>query len=171
MVPNQQYIDVEIDKLTNSIENIRTGDSFLTDILLVDKNDLKGVTKKPGWLFNWKAEFKQPDRDVYKLTITNNLSVIQGLVFLTERGDHVYMNLIESAPFNFTESFRRMQERYYNGKATSLDIRDTQNALLNANITVSDIQAEIIQSFMRLENLHGGLFTIQPVIFISQQKL
>ena len=34
-MPNQQYIDVEIDKLTNSIENIRTGDSFPTDILLV----------------------------------------------------------------------------------------------------------------------------------------
>ncbi len=62
----------------------------------------------------------------------------------------------------FTESFRRMQERYYNGKATSLNIRDTQMALLNANITVSDIQAEIIQSFMRLENLRGGLFTTEP---------
>ncbi len=43
MIPNQQYVDIEIDKLTNSIENIRTGDSFPTDILLVDKNDLKGV--------------------------------------------------------------------------------------------------------------------------------
>lgn len=61
----------------------------------------------------------------------------------------------------FTESFRRMQERYYNGKATSLDIRDTQTTLLNANITVSDIQAEIIQSFMRLEELRGGLFSSQ----------
>ena len=100
MIPNQQYVDIEIDKLTNSIENIRTGDSFPTDVLLADKNDLKGVTKKAGWLFNWKAEFKQPDRDVYKLTIANNLSVIQGLISLTEKDDHVYMHLIESAPFN-----------------------------------------------------------------------
>ena len=100
MIPNQQHIDIKIDKLTNSIENVRTGDSFPTDVLLVSSTDLKEVTKKAGWLFNWKAEFKQPDRDVYKLTITNNLSVIQGLVSLTERSDHVYMHLIESAPFN-----------------------------------------------------------------------
>ena len=45
MLPNQQYVDVEIDKLTNAIENVRTGDSFPTDILFVDKGDLKGVTK------------------------------------------------------------------------------------------------------------------------------
>ncbi|MEM9834252.1 MAG: hypothetical protein AAF944_26700 [Bacteroidota bacterium] len=100
MVPNQQYVDIEIDKLTNSIENIRTRDSFPTDILIVENSDLKGITKKAGWSFNWKAEFKQPDRDVYKLTIVNNLSVIQGLVSLTERDDHVYMHLIESTPFN-----------------------------------------------------------------------
>ena len=62
----------------------------------------------------------------------------------------------------FTESFRRSQERYYNGKATSLDIRDTQTALLNANIVISNLQADIITSFIRLEKLRGGLFTSQP---------
>lgn len=59
----------------------------------------------------------------------------------------------------FEESFRRTQERYYNGKATSLDIRDAQTALLNAQITISDIQAEIVKSFMRLEKLQGRLFS------------
>ena len=95
-----QYIDVEIDKLTNSIENGITGDSFQTEISLVNKNDISKVTKKKGWLFDWNSEFKQPDRDVYKLTILNNSSIIQGLISLTEREDHVYMHLIESAPFN-----------------------------------------------------------------------
>jgi hypothetical protein len=51
-----QYIDVEIDKLTNSIENVITGDSFQTDVSFIDNNDLKTVTKKNRWLFNWKAE-------------------------------------------------------------------------------------------------------------------
>jgi len=34
------------------------------------------------------------------LTILNNSSIVQGLISLTEREDHVYMHLIESAPFN-----------------------------------------------------------------------
>jgi hypothetical protein len=95
-----QYIDVEIDKLTNSVENSITGDSFQTEVSLVNKDDIKRITKANGWLFNWKSEFQKPDRDVYKVTIINNPSIIQGLVSLTEREDHVYMHLIESAPFN-----------------------------------------------------------------------
>ena len=46
----------------------------------------------------------QPDRDVYKLTIVGNPHIIQGLVSITEREDHVYMHLIESAPFNLGKS-------------------------------------------------------------------
>jgi len=68
--------------------------------LLVDNKDLKSITKKYGWIFNWKNEYKKPDRDIYKLIISGNPSIIQGLVSLTEREDHVYMHLIESAPFN-----------------------------------------------------------------------
>jgi hypothetical protein len=94
------HIDIEIDKLTNSIENTITGDSFPTVVSLIKDNDIKGVTKKDGWLFNWKAELKLPDRDVYKLTISGNPNIIQGLISITERKDHVYMHLIESAPFN-----------------------------------------------------------------------
>jgi hypothetical protein len=100
MVKKSQYIDIEIDKLTNSLENVITGDSFPTDIVMTDINDFKSITKKEGWLFDWKAEFKKPDRDVYKLTIVNNQTVIQGLISLSVNIDHVYMHLIESAPFN-----------------------------------------------------------------------
>ena len=73
------HIDIEIDKLTNSIENVITGDSFTTDVSLIENIDLKDITKKNEWLFNWKAEFKLPDRDVYKLTISGNSKVIQGI--------------------------------------------------------------------------------------------
>jgi len=93
-------LDFIVDKLTNSIENIITGDSFATDISIVSFSDLKNVTKKNKWQFDWKYEYKQPERDVYKLTITNNESIIQGLVSLEIKSDHVYMHLIESAPFN-----------------------------------------------------------------------
>ncbi len=46
------------------------------------------------------TEFKQPEREVYKLTIVNNPNVTQGLLSLQVKSDHVYMHLIESAPFN-----------------------------------------------------------------------
>jgi len=94
------YLDFEIDKLTNSIENVLTGDSFQTDVSIVNNDDLKLITKKNGWLFDWKKEAKLPDRDVYKLTIVNNSEIIQGLVSLTVQENEVLMHLIESAPFN-----------------------------------------------------------------------
>ena len=93
-------LDFIVDKLTNSIENVQTGDSFPTNITLLAKADLKSVAKKNGWQFDWKLECKQPERDVYKLTIVNNQTVIQGLISLEIKSDHVYMHLVESAPFN-----------------------------------------------------------------------
>ena len=41
-----------IDKLTNSIENVLTGDSFTTDISILKTSDLKTISKKNKWLFN-----------------------------------------------------------------------------------------------------------------------
>jgi len=99
-----QHIEIEIDKITKSIENSTTGDSFPTEVLLVDSSDIKTVTKKSGWLFNWKNEYKQPDRDVYRLTIVGNPTIIQGLISITEREDHIYIHLIESAPFNLGQN-------------------------------------------------------------------
>ena len=75
-------LDFEVDKLTNSIVNVVTGDSFATDISIISILDLKSVTKKNGWQFDWNLELKQPEKDVYKLTIVNNQSVIQGLISL-----------------------------------------------------------------------------------------
>jgi hypothetical protein len=93
-------LDFEIDELTNSIKNLISGDSFSTDISRITKADLKKVTKKDGWLFDWRLELKHPERDVYKLTIVNNQNIIQGIVSLEVKPDHVYMHLVESAPFN-----------------------------------------------------------------------
>ncbi len=92
-------LDFLVDKLTNSIENVQTGDTFYTNIILLTTADLKTVTKKNGWQFDWKYELKQPEREVYKLPIPNNISVIQGLIILEIKSDHIYMHLVESAPF------------------------------------------------------------------------
>jgi hypothetical protein len=97
-------LDFEVDKLTNSLENVKSGDSFPTEISLLTKAEVKGLTKKAGWQFNWMSELKIPSREVYKLTITNNPNIIQGVVSLEVKTDHVYMHLIESAPFNIGKS-------------------------------------------------------------------
>jgi hypothetical protein len=75
-------LDFEIDKLTDSILNTISGDSFQTEVSLLSKSDLKTITKSKGWLFNWKYEFDQPDREVYKLTIIDNTEIVQGLLVL-----------------------------------------------------------------------------------------
>ena len=96
----ERGLDFQIDKLTNSIENVVSGDSFPTEISIVTEMDLKLASKKNGWIFNWRYEFKEPAREVYKLTIFNNPQIIQGLISLEVKTDHVYMHLVESAPFN-----------------------------------------------------------------------
>jgi len=95
-----QYLDFEVDKLTRSIENVVTGDSFPTEISYLTNTDIKSVIKQNGWKFDWKKELGLAEREVYKLTIQNNSHIIQGLVSLAIEEDHVYMHLIESAPFN-----------------------------------------------------------------------
>ena len=93
-------LDFIIDKLTNSIENTITGDTFTTSIIHLTKADLKTVTKQKDWVFDWKYELNQPGREVYKLTIAENVNIVQGLISLEIKLDHVYMHLVESAPFN-----------------------------------------------------------------------
>ena len=107
-------LDFIVDKLTNSIENVITGDSFQTEISVLSKTDLKGITKSMGWTFNWKTEFNDPAKEVYKLNIVNNSTIIQGLISLEIKADHIYMHLVENAPFN------RGKSKMYSGIAGNL---------------------------------------------------
>ena len=102
-------LDFEIDELTNSVRNIITNDSFETTVSRITRADIKTITKRKGWLFSWRQELSFPERDVFKLTIINNQSVIQGLISLEVKADHVYMHLVESAPFN------KGKEKIYSG--------------------------------------------------------
>lgn len=97
---NKYHLDIKIDKLTNSILNTISGDSFPTDVHPVTKSDLKTVTRKYGWLFTWTTEIKYSDRYVFKLTIRDNPNIIQGLASISDYEDHYYLHLVESAPFN-----------------------------------------------------------------------
>lgn len=95
----QQSFNIEIDKLTRSIENAISGDSFKTEILELTSADIRKL-KKTDWIFDWKAEAKGADKAVYKLVIVDSPNIIQGLISLQDRGDHIFMPLIESNKFN-----------------------------------------------------------------------
>jgi len=92
-------VDIEIDKLTNSIENTFSGDVFDTEIFQLLPVDIK-LIKSVDWQFNWRDQFKLTDRETYKLVIKDNPKIIQGLLSISDQGDHIYMHLIESAKFN-----------------------------------------------------------------------
>ena len=108
------HLDFVVDKLTNSIQNIISGDSFTTEVLRLTKTDLKQLTKKNGWNFDWKVELANNTKEVFKLTIPNNPSIIQGLLSFSLEPDHVYMHLLENAPFNIG------QNKLYEGVAGNL---------------------------------------------------
>lgn len=93
-------LDIEIDKLTNSIERIATGEVLSTAVLPATATDLKTTTKKNGWLFNWRTEARQPEHPIFKLVAVESLSLVQGLVSLEIKPDHVRLHLVESASFN-----------------------------------------------------------------------
>jgi hypothetical protein len=97
---NQIEQDFIIDRLTNSILNRISGDSFRTEVILLGKTDLKNISTKNDWNFDWKSEVNDIRKEVYKLTISNNQSIIQGLLSISIENDHVYINLLENAPFN-----------------------------------------------------------------------
>lgn len=89
----EKGLDFIIDKLTNSIENIQTGEVFDTNIIRLTDTDNK-LVKKADWRFDWRRELKDKSKESYKLTTTNNPSIIQGLVSIEDKQDHIFMHLI-----------------------------------------------------------------------------
>jgi hypothetical protein len=78
-----RLLDFIVDKLTNSIQNTISGDTFQTDVFRFTLDDVKLVAKKTGWNFDWKSELNDNKKEVYKLTIQNNSGIIQGLLSIT----------------------------------------------------------------------------------------
>ena len=107
------HLDFEVDKLTNSIENVISGEVFDTLIVQLKATDGKSI-KKTEWTFNWHDELKDKTKQVYKLTTISNPTIIQGLIRLTDKGDHIFMDLIESAKFN------KGKNKLYRGVAGNL---------------------------------------------------
>ena len=92
-------LDFVIDKLTNSIENTSTGEVFDTEVVRLTIKEVSQI-KKVDWQFDWIKELKDKTKEVYKLTTVNNPTIIQGLISIEDKQDHIFMHLIESAKFN-----------------------------------------------------------------------
>jgi hypothetical protein len=105
--------DIEIDKLTSSIENSLTNEVFQTEVTLLSAKDSKQIKKK-DWLFDWHKELKNPEYEIYKLSTINNIDVLQGLISIIDKHDHIFLSLIESAKFN------KGRDKMYRGVAGNL---------------------------------------------------
>ena len=92
-------LDFVIDKLTNSIENTSTGEVFDTVVTRLTIKDIKQI-KNSDWEFEWRKEINDKTKEVYKLTTINNPTIIQGLLSIEDKQDHIFMHIIESAKFN-----------------------------------------------------------------------
>lgn len=108
------HLDFIVDKLTNSIQNTISGDSFPTEVARFTLKDTKQTTKRNGWNFNWKSELDNDVNEVYKLTIVGNPDIIQGVMSIRKEADHIFMNLLENAPFNLG------RQKLYEGVAGNL---------------------------------------------------
>ena len=106
----KKHIDIEIDRLTNSIVNVISGEVFQTEF---EKVKLKEI-KKNDWLFDWHLELKNKSNEVYKMTTAENKNVIQGLVSIEKKEDYIFVSLVESANFN------RGKDKLYEGVGGNL---------------------------------------------------
>ena len=95
-------LDVEIDELTESIQDALTGDRFDTRIKVATVADIRRLSKK--WTFDWKQEHQE--REVFRLIAPAIGATTQGLISLERHKDHVFVNLLESHPQNVGRSKR-----------------------------------------------------------------
>ncbi len=98
----RKLVNIELDKLTNSIENRITGDSFDTQVLPLEENEIEKIKK--GWNFDWILEWNSEKSKVFKLIVEENIDVIQGLISLNYKEGFVFVELIESAEFNIGQN-------------------------------------------------------------------
>jgi hypothetical protein len=96
-------IDAEIEVLGSSVVHAPSAEVLAAIILPFDQlNDLQ---KAPvfGWRFDWSAVVARPPREVFSL-LAGGSETVQGLIALKDAGDHVFVELIESAPHNIGEN-------------------------------------------------------------------
>lgn len=105
-IGSENVLNVEIDKFTPCLENVKTGEILETTYSLANQSELRQLK---GWNFDWMSK-ELKEAEIYKLQIKGD-SDIQGLVALTkfDRDKAIYVNIAESAPHNLGHN------KLYNG--------------------------------------------------------
>ncbi len=63
--------------------------------------------KKDGWNFNWKTTIKKKDTETYVLRLKSNPSSTQGVLHLRKMSGMLFMDLVEIAPHNIGQKYKR----------------------------------------------------------------
>ncbi|MBO9613126.1 MAG: hypothetical protein J7619_10550 [Dyadobacter sp.] len=84
---------------TGSVQHSLTREEFGTSINCAESSKRSQI-RAIDWLFDWHSELCRKDRQVLKIELLQEPSTIQGLVSLADKGDHVYMHLIENVSWN-----------------------------------------------------------------------
>jgi len=106
-------LDFEVDKMSNSIEQVRTGKVFVTRLVQLYPSDA-ALLSSQEWQFDWTLELRNADHEVYALTTVDEPEVFQGLISISDMDDHIFMDLLESAPFNIGRA------KHYTGVPSNL---------------------------------------------------
>lgn len=110
IMARKQHVDIEIDKLTNSIINVISGEVLQTEFRNVSAKEIK----KKDWLFDWNEELKDKNSVGLKMTTSENKDIIQGLLSYSIEDNYIFVNLVENAKFN------RGKEKLYEGVGGNL---------------------------------------------------
>ena len=69
--------------------------------MAVNSEDIGMISKRDGWLFNWRKEYQKNLHVINKFSLIN-MKIIEGLISLEANESHKFieMHLIENAPGN-----------------------------------------------------------------------
>ena len=84
---------------TGSIQHSLTGEVFDTCINCAESTKRSQI-RAADWLFDWHSELCRKDRQILKIELLQEPGTVHGLVSLTDKGDHIYMHLIENVSWN-----------------------------------------------------------------------
>lgn len=161
---NKKVLDFKIDKLTNSIEKVVTGELFKTQIIRVTHEDLK-LIKMNKWRFNWGIEIKNNESEVYKLILENQNNQIHGLISFQTNHDHILVHLIENAPFNWGK------QKEYAGVAGNLMAFACKNSFERGKFGVVSFFAKTALIPHYKKTLNAQQFSGQKMFIDSKDSL
>ena len=82
--------------------DMSSGKRITTEGIPATQEVIRRIFKKDGWHFNWKAEYKKSDRQVFYLRTCTDDQRVQGLISATPKikEKYIFLHLIENAPHN-----------------------------------------------------------------------